>query len=324
MRVIRYSEIATYLKCSQAHDISYNKLIEARHIKPHIELGTFGHLALKHLLLTGSHEEARDAVLELLRDTMQDVDTEQVADEACQVAFRAYEFLGDRFATVFHNGEPLVEKTLTFQFGDIVFQGTPDWVAEDKVLGGVWVFDHKFRKTFRPPESEDTNLQMIFYQGLLQKTLGITTVGTRQFQIKPFAPKLPEMTTKGTMSKANINTDWPTYKLALQSYRLPVDDYLDMKPKLDAKVWFDHERTKAFRPQEEVSRVWREVILPVAERISRQNAPMRVLDYMACRGCLVREYCVEDLKGGDLDFLMKTKYKIRGEKTSDIFVEIEE
>lgn len=313
-----FSEISTWLKCQQLHKYNYRDYLTMRQEDSRISFGTFGHEVLGRLLIGDTKDEAKEFLIAKIGDAPDE--TKDVADEAFVVACRAFDFLSNRFETVDYLGKPLVEVPLTtsvsYQGVNLDFIGTPDWIARDKFDGGVWVFDHKFRKTFRPNWAEDLNLQMVFYQYMLRHQYGIETVGTRQFQIKPTAPRKPEMTTKGKMSVADLLTTWEVYAVTCKERGLNPDDYAEvMRPKLDTKVFFDFDSNRAYRSPEEVDRMWEQVILPAALQIHQQSTPLRCFNYANCQMCSYREYCVEDMKGGDLVFLQKTRYKKKGESS---------
>jgi hypothetical protein len=330
---IHYSEIATYLKCKKNHELSYIKRIEPRVQHDAISFGTFGHKALEVLINTGGDAlAAKDAVDDLwfemdknIMEAEQREAARELANDATFVGVRAYNWLNGRLVTVTHAGERLVEKHLRFTAEGIDFIGTPDWVVHDTQDGGNWVVDHKFRKIFRDGWSEELNLQMIFYQGLLRKSIGFDTIGTKQFQIRPFAPKQPKITEKGKISKADLMTTWEVYSKFVISRGEDPNDFLDMKTKLNKHTWFDLDGTRTYRDPSEVETIWNEVIIPTAIDIVKQRQkPTRCYDYMTCRNCSLKDYCVAETKGADLDFLMATKYKVKGEKIKQFEIEFEE
>jgi hypothetical protein len=144
-----------------------------------ISFGTYGHEVLAQLLLGNSTDAAKQHLYEFVQKKVPEDQLNEhkvIADEAFNVACRAFTFLNDRFETVDFAGKPLVEVPLSTEVDyngiKLNFIGTPDWIARDRRDGGVWVFDHKFRKTFRPTWAEDLNLQMVFYQYMLKAQYG--------------------------------------------------------------------------------------------------------------------------------------------------------
>lgn len=315
---IHFSEISTYLKCNKHHAYSYIDRIEPIQLASQIDFGTFGHKGLEVRFRNGSKEDAKKAIdnLWLEKDLAMKLSPDDryafrmLATDAFVASDRAYNWLDGRLVTVTHENETLVERHLVYEKDGITFVGTPDLVAEDKEDGGLWVIDHKFRKMFRDWWSEELNLQMIFYQGLLMRSLGIKTSGTKQFQIKPFAPVIPELTGKGKISKKDCYTTWEIYSAFVESHGEDPADYLDMKEKLGKHVWFDLDDTRTYRNEQEVNDTWENVIIPIAKEIkSEKRRNYRCYDYFTCRNCSFKELCVSDQKDGDSAFILETKFK---------------
>jgi hypothetical protein len=274
--------------------------------------GTLGHAALKSLI-TGAdmNQTIEKEIKEKFQDDQTIQEIERIAGEAVTVATRVFAKLRSEFSFT----TIMVEQPLQCEIQGILFQGTPDWVIETD--SGNWVVDHKFRKTFYPASSEDVNLQMFLYQRLIKEATGIDTVGSRQLQIQPRTPIKPEKIKSGKLSKSNIWCDWETYEQAVIDNGEDPNNYVDMKIKLDNKKWYDIEECKTRRTPEEIQRVWDSVIIPVAHKIleNKQSGKeaIRAMNHFNCKNCDMLEYCVEDLKGGDLDFLMCTNYKHKGD-----------
>lgn len=330
---IHYSEIATYLKCKKYHELSYIKRIEPRVQHSAISFGTFGHKVLEVLIKTnGDYFAAKEAIddmwLQIDADLIYPEEREQartLANDSLTVGCRAYKWLDGRLVTVTHQGQELIEQHFRYESNGIDFIGTPDWIVEDKQDGGVWVVDHKFRKAFRDSWSEELNLQMIFYQGLARYSVGLDTIGTKQFHIRPFAPKTPKLTEKGKISKADLMSTWEVYSRFVESRGEDPSNYLEMKPKLDKHVWFDLDGTRTYRTPDEVDEVWQTVIIPTALDIVHQRQKAhRCYDYMTCRNCSLKEYCVMEAKRGDTEFLMNTRFKVKGVKTKQLEISFEE
>ena len=302
--MIHYSEISSFLTCSQKHKYNYIDEVVPREVDKRIDFGTFGHEVLKVFFRKSVH---RENIVEFMFDKFPDADPTALAD-ACLVGIRAF----DHFQK--YELEPVfVEQTLSMNIEGIDFAGTADLVCKDK-MGNYWLIDHKFRKSFLQHDSEYLNLQMIFYHGLLAMSeANIHIAGSAQYQIKPFAPKEPELTKTGKLSKMNIDTDWATYYEAIKKYNLDPADYSDMPAKLDNKVWFDLETTRSYRKLEQVKKVWDTLIIPTAKKILARPDPARCFNWFTCKSCMMKEYCIEDLNGGDLVFLQSTSFKKKSE-----------
>lgn len=330
---IHFSEVSSYLRCRYLWRLNYVDEIVPRRTANQIAFGSLGHKALQIFLSGGTFEEARLETFKEIREKFQnDLMPDQVAEvnrignEALDIAAKYSKVLLNRFESVSYDDKPLIEVPIQVTIQGVDFVGTPDWIAYD--THGMWVLDHKFRKTFRPPESEDLNLQMAFYQGLVWHRFGIDTIGSRQIQIKPLVPKEPELTKLGKISRKDTMTDWETYSKFVISQGEDPNDYLDMKEKLDKHVWIDYESTAAYRSNKEVTKLWNDMIIPIAHEIletREKNKPTpRCMQWGTCQNCDMKEYCVEDIKGGDLEFLRNTTYKRKGETSFTQLVIVEE
>lgn len=322
---IHFSEISTFLRCNYLHHLNYNLEIVPRRTASQIAFGTLGHAAMKTLILGGTAEEARKSIDDEIKAEFEnDVvgsetnDVKSIGATALEVALRIFPQVKKRF----QYKNVMVEEGLRIEVDDILFQGTPDWVAEDEY--GVWVIDHKFRSVFRPELSEFVNLQMAFYQGLVLNAKGIETVGSRQLQIKPRLPSEPEILRNGKISKKDIYTDWDTYKAFVISCGQDPMEYIEMRDKLEKHVWFDIDKTMARRDSQEVTNCWNRIIIPAAKAIlearEKDTKPLRCMNWGTCQTCSMFDYCTEDLKDGDLVYLTKTKYKKKDEAS---FVELQ-
>lgn len=320
-RGINFSGIAAWLKCRELY-----RLVAEEQLVPRVEpgallLGSVGHAVLAHLILTRNREAAASMAEWIymgLRDHELPPEVNEANRETCdtavRISYRAWDFLQpDRWETVLLDGEPLCEKQLRCPIpGWDYFHGTADWVARDVETGAVWLIDHKFRKQFLPPWSENLNLQMVCYHRLLLQH-GIQPVGSRQFQIKSRLPSVPKQNKDLKFSRQKIATDWETYAAAVRAAGQNPDDYADMVPKLTWKA-FDFDSTRTYRTNEEVERTWSTTIVPAARDIARRHKRVyRTANHMTCGMCRFHELCVEDLKGGDVEFVRSTRFKKAGD-----------
>lgn len=203
-----------------------------------------------------------------------------------------------------HQG-PLIEQKLSIPFlKGVPFYGTEDVVWKDRSEGGTWVADWKFRQAMQPVEQEEVDLQLPAYQYMLAR-LGIATTGSIKFQIKAELPKQPTLNKDGSMSKARIATTWPVYVRALQDAGLDVNDYREMQQKLDVPFY---RLDKLYRNDFYVNRIWDDVITPLGKLWKKSRSYFRTMHAMNCRGCWAWDFCLGELKGEDMQFLLDTQY----------------
>lgn len=317
-RGINYSRIASWLKCREL-----DRLVSEEKLVPRIEpgvmvLGSVGHAVMASLIRNSGNREAAAGIAEWCLKGLNAADlpeeqnalNEQTCNTAVEIAYRAYAFLQpERWETVVLNGEPLCEQQLRCKIpGWDYFHGTSDWVAREVDTGAVWLIDHKFRKQFLPPWSEELNLQMVAYTHLLLKH-GIKPVGSRQFQIRSRLPSVPKLNKDGSVSRVRIATTWEAYKDAVVKAGRNPADYAEMEGKLDFQ-FFDLDSTRTYRTEEEVERTWKTTIVAAARDIARKGrAIYRTASHMSCGMCRFKELCVEDMKGGDTAFIRSVRFK---------------
>lgn len=192
------------------------------------------------------------------------------------------------------------------------YLGYVDAVLREKSTGNIYVFDHKVRKAFMTYENEETNEQFAVYQHLLAH-FGITLSGTITFQIKNREPEMPVMTQKGTLSKKKITTDWETYCQAIEACGFNEEDYSGVK-EWASKVEFQR-LSRNYRSDTEVENIWAEVEACAVEMKSPTLVCYRNLrpGYTGCHDCQNRELCLTELRGGDVKWIKKSRYRHKSE-----------
>ena len=322
---ISYSQISNWMKCRKAWQFSYQEKLVPRVTNRPMFLGSAAHLSLTELIMGNDHTKAcYEALAEILEKG--DFSLDEAAEQTEIVALgirigeRSYtDIMQEPWETVYmgvENPVALCEHRLFMSIPGWKdpAHGTPDWVARHRDSGQVMVWDFKNRKAMQPEWAEDVDIQLAFYQKLLQEN-GIVTDGAIKYQAKSTIPRIPALTKKGTMSKANILTTWDIYQEELEKHGLVPGDYADMRVKLEGREWF--RQTPVYRSSAEVNRVFEQIIVPAALDIASPTV-YPSMGYMNCRTCSYRELCVEEMKGGDTDFLRATEFRVRGEKEPEL------
>lgn len=326
---LNQSQIHTWLSCQYQWDLTYRRGLRPRRDKPPLRVGSVGHQVMAALLTGRSAEEAAERWKQTMvnvTDTWTEEDLaelERLHEVGYKLAQRAFKELdiGHKWDTVEFEGKPLVEYQfmLPMKVGKFThFSGTLDWVARNLQDGMNFLADHKFRKQLQPTEAEEYNLQMACYQKLLAKA-NIKTVGSISHQIRTELPKLPAINKNGAISKALIISDWETYSAFVREQGLNPDDYVEMKDKLsEIEFW---RMSYAYRSDREVDAIWDSCVKPVALEISSdENIRLRrTIRHMTCRSCFVRNYCWEEMRGGDLKFLEQTEFTFGSSSKPDPF-----
>ena len=199
------------------------------------------------------------------------------------------------------------------------FQGYVDWLAVDNETGQTWLIDFKVRKQLQDETGVEYDYQLPAYQACIKQMGGPMIHGTAHLQIRAAVPKEPAMLKprkKGGvspgLSRAQIATDWSTYKEVVYRQGLDPVDYLDVKAKLKP---FDV-MTTHYRSNNELSAIWDELRTTerlihhanLADDIDTMVAPRR-MHVMQCRTCSHQELCMAELRGHDSEHVKQTHFK---------------
>lgn len=326
MASIRYSQVAEWLTCRYRWQVRNERHLVARVDAPAPQLGSAIHKALEYMLLRKAKGnapkkwgtwarkgiEAWIAEYQELRE-LSEAELDELATiaiEAETIALRAWDtFDPDQWEILVCDGKPMVEFEAQVPIAPIGEYDTLechfDLVARNTKTDLTWIIDFKTRAAFRGDDDQETNLQFIMYQFALRR-LGVEVAGSMTYQIRNKVPAWPRLNVNGTMSRADIASDWPTYWAALVDAGLDPDDYADMQAKLEAKEWFRW--SPAYRSDEEVLGVWNGVVRPAIRGIAAATSYQRSFGGFSCKICWARSLCLAELKGYDTDDLISAEY----------------
>lgn len=324
---LSYSQLACWNSCKKKWAYNYKERLVPRVDRPRLDLGSAVHAGIAFQLRNpndpmGAAMGVSEFVHEKLEKKLTEAEEEalmDIGDRATKLAEALYaNILEKKYSTYYHQSEPMVECKLESPLpivGWEGFKGYIDWVAVEEATGHVWLVDFKVRSSFQAQEAEEYSVQMAIYMALMRER-GIDVRGSISWQVRDTPPKDPKMTTKGTMSKAKIATTWQHYRDCLIREGLDPADYEEeMKPKCDEIEWF--RLSRAYRADAEIRNIWNEVVLPTATSIMRPQHHTRNLVFMSCRGCSYNELCLEELRGGDVEFIKKTRFRSLDEQQID-------
>lgn len=332
-REISLSLINSFQKCKYLWFLAYERAIKPARRPTPVALGGLVHIGLAAALAHRDFAAAIHAVA-VVNETMVPkdtpgemfivdaaVDTDKLVADAVDITARAMSYLyaSGSWETVEINGIPLIEVKLGVPLNNTeTFVGVVDWVAREKNTNTIWLFDHKTRTHLQPDELEDYNVQMAVYQRLLW-SFDIHPAGSIAFQIRSSVPSVPKRNKDGSMSRADIATDWETYHQALLDAGLDPLEYTDMLDKLASKEFF--RLSKSYRSDALVEAIWQSSVLDVLDEVKRvrtkyRNAkngslPSRNMHLVNCKLCASREFCQAELRGMDADYLVQSGQFVR-------------
>lgn len=306
---ISFSAIYEWLRCQYAWRTRYILNLDPARPADLLSVGGLGHEALA-AFLRGSDMAAWWQTTETETGDALDLEA-PIRAEARRLYGRAVEYsplLRDYEPLPLPDGTPAVEMKVTGHARGPVI-GFVDAVMRHRQSGGVFVADHKFRENLGT--GDELNLQLAMYQYMLARWHGIGAIGTIKHEISSEAPGRPELKKDGSMSRAAIRTDWPTYRAALLDARLNPDDYADMKEKLEAREMV--RLHISYHSMTELENIWRCVVEPSARQMlnPRRRHFARSLGPRACNGCWCRSLCFAELRGDDVDYIIETQFQPR-------------
>lgn len=335
-REISLSLINSFQKCKYLWYLGYERSIKPVRRPTPVALGGLVHIGLAAALAgkdfaAAIHDVAVVNEVMVPKDTDGEtfvvdsmVDTEKLVADAVSITAKSFKFLFENgeWETVSIEGIPLIEVKLGIPLNRTeTFVGVVDWVAKERQTNTVWLFDHKTRTHLQPDELEDYNVQMAVYQRLLW-SFDVHPVGSITFQIRSSVPAWPKRNKDGSMSRADIATDWETYRAALVDANLDPDDYADMQYKLDQKEFY--RLSKAYRSDALVEAIWQSSVLDVLEDVKHTRnkfrkskdgkVPSRNQHLVNCKLCASREFCQAELRGLDAEYLVQSGQFVRKEE----------
>lgn len=222
---------------------------------------------------------------------------------------RHYRSDADRYVVV----DTELDETVTLPNG-VNLRIIIDRVVEDKIDGGLWLWDHKTRKNFEDMENMLIDPQLsLYFMGA--DILGYSPIrGVMYDEIRTKAPTVPAVLKSGQLSQAkSIDTDVWTYMKAIKDNELDPSDYSEMLTLIAVR-----EKGRFFRrtslPKDPpvLKTVVREAMATGQQMLDaeRRDAFPRCFD-KSCSWCDYKDLCIAELYGGDITPLIKMNYTER-------------
>jgi hypothetical protein len=239
------------------------------------------------------------------REELGDLPTE------CERIMRSYIYTyrdeDRRFTTVDSEMDEIVTLSNGLEINIVV-----DLIVWDKVLKGLWAWDHKTRKNFVDTDNFTLDPQLTIYYDGLQSMGYKPLLGVVGNEIRTKPPTVPALLKSGGLSKAkSIDTDIRTYMEEIRSHDLNPNDYTDILRGIAARQK-DRFFKRTFIPRDKpVVRTQRKEIVWSANEIlraSKRGAFPRSPDNSCAWGCDYRDVCIAELHGGDISSIIKQKF----------------
>lgn len=322
---LSFTQIKTFKRCGYKYDVMYNRGIERATTGLKLAEGDF-----IHRLLAAMYNALRDPTQDDWKDVWEDIKSEYAnaqlfeedAEEVEGLAERVFNIVARYEREVFlkHDSELEVlhlEEELPVMYQGITFVIKPDLVVRDK-QGNVWLIDHKTKRDFEEDAEERLRYDdqvSLYLWGL--RELGYNVVGAYHNFIRTRLPRRPPLTQKGLLSRQLITTDEQTVRDTVAAYRaegkVVTDADLEgflLTMKMSRFLW----RVPTFRADDVLDKLASEYVIAretMDWHAGRGEWPRTFNE--TCARCPVRELCLAELMGGDVDALMQTTFKKRGE-----------
>lgn len=317
-KVISFTQTSMYKSCKLKWYFYAVKKIEPKRLRPALSFGSCGHILLEAHYRGKNIDDAAKMWADQTINSADwfDEDIEEI-DRIAKEAHGAVNYYikchPEDKDWVILDIEKYFKIPLTGT--NLMVEGYFDLVAKESIDSrNVWIVEHKFpRQSLRSDTDLELNQQLHMYDWVatkLNEYKPYKVIGCLYNQILAKQPKIPKLNRDGTMSKAAITTTWDVYAKELEKHGLNPMDYLDMQSKLEVNEF--NRRTKIITSDIEKKNFVLDLQRVAWEMTKRTSHLYGAYDFN-CRGCDFKEICVENLKGGDIEFIIENSFRPRKE-----------
>ncbi len=305
---ISWSEMRAWMTCRKQWFWAYSIRIEPIRVSRAIRFGSCGHVAMAAALRQEDWRAAIDLWIEKANTSepmMFDedkADNVQIGEEAKDVIERYLHYVELPEAVV-------VEQRFSVPISGIRTRliGYWDAIVRDKA-GKLWLLEHKFPKQYiQSAEDLELNGQIGTYLWAARRC-GYDVQGTIFNQVLAKTPTLPKVNKDGSISRVkSIMCDWPTYRQFVIDHGQDPNDYGDMQLALQGVAFWAIERH--YRGEQEISNYGEELKRRVWDIVRKKKHIYRSESMINCRMCMYRDLCLEEIKGGDVDWFLENAFR---------------
>jgi len=309
------SKLRTYRRCPNKYRYKYPLKLRPKARGPALELGSWLHSLLQthydgeswlvtHRRLVRDYENLWAEEREVLGDLPGS------ANRIMRSYLRRYRREDDaRYRVVDSEMDEVVTLPNGLRLNIIV-----DLIVEDRLEGGLWLWDHKFRSKLGDPDDMLLDPQLtLYYWGA--EHMGYTPLrGALYNEVRTTPPKIPEMTSKGRLSlRKDIDTDVYTYMEAIRNHGLDPSDYSEILQHIAVR-----EQDKFFRrtpiPKDPpvLKTVMHELVETAQEMrdAERRDRYPRTFDISCKFQCDYKDLCIAELHGADIHSIIAQNYEV--------------
>ena len=309
---VSHSRIKTWRRCPNQFRYKYEMDLRPKGKKVQLERGSWLH----KLLMTHydgedwrvAHEKEKAKFRRLFEEEREELgDLPGECARIMKSYVRYYKTIDKRFVTLDSEMDEIVTLPNGLEVNIVV-----DLIVWDKVLSGIWAWDHKSRKNFEDEDLIILDPQLtIYYDGL--RLMGFDRLlGVVQNEIKTKPPAIPDLLQSGELSKRkNIDTDVWTYMEEIRRRGLDPSNYADIlrtiasrqKDKFFRRTYIPRDKPLVRQQRREITWSANEILAA-----QRKSAFPRSVDKSCAWGCDYRDICITELHGGDIDSIIKARF----------------
>ena len=225
--------------------------------------------------------------------------------------FWTYLDFSNHYEVVTLRGEPAIEHNISHSFEILGLPveaiGVIDAIVRDKATGAIEIWDFKVSQKFNGFEYYQTNMQLPLYMRLIELVYGLEAQSASIYQIRSNTPQEPKRNKSDELgkmvSRANITTDWATYKATVLMYGDDPALYEDVRLKLAAAGDHWYEKMEYVYSTETLNLFWENFLNAAREIVRAQTEPGRTFPHVfgfACTRCEYRTLCNAKIAGDPL------------------------
>lgn len=309
------SKIKTYRRCPNKYRYKYPMKLRPKAKALPLELGSWCHELLQTYY---DGEDWRETQKGLVRkfNALWDEERESLGDlpTTARRLMRAYLRRYAREDTArYRVVDSEMDEIITLPNG-LRLQIIVDLIVEDLLEGGLWIWDHKFRKSLADPQDQIMDPQLTYYFWGVEH-MGYTPLrGAMYNEVRTAVPKIPQLTQSGFLSKRkDIDTDSFTYMKAIRDNDLDPRDYADILAHIATREegrFF--QRTYLPKDPPVVKTMMRELVQTAQEmqESERRDRYPRTFDSSCKWGCEYKDLCIAELHGADIGSIIKQNFVV--------------
>lgn len=319
MPTVSYSEVSSFRRCQKAWEYRYKQGLKRQRKHMRLFKGEILHEMLNAYInakrvkgfigkdpwdvLAGYAEKFKD-YFEEEKERYGDI----IGD--CGVIFEGYLRKYRHDPLRYEESEAAVYFDIT---GSLRFAGFIDKIAVD-AQDRRWIVDHKFLASIPTGEDRFSELQLLLYVWAWGKVNPDTPIdGVLWDYARSKAPTVPEVLKNGALTqRKNLDCDVHTYMRTIAENKLNPNDYIEMLKHLEGKEDTFFERVFLPKPTDQLVGEVVEDFLATAEdiQIARKKGARcaRSMSPFNCSTCEFRSVCEAEVRGHDVDFVIKADY----------------